>query len=257
MDSFNFTQHVSEPTLVKGHTLDLVFSIGVNVEHVHVEDVHINDHYRVFFNLECSVNPQPPKIKVERQIISPDAAERFSALFDPAKLIGCYDVDVFIQAFNSQCLEILDKVAPRKSNLLSHTKSCPWISEPIQSFKRNCRKVECLWKSSKLEVHTVHFKELRASLNELLKSARKQYFSQLISSSKRNTQILFDTINSIVFPALPQVPVFSKAESNNFLYFFVDKIKEVRANLSPPTGYNIGCEPPPTPTWSSFKPVFT
>ena len=104
IDSFNFTQHVSEPTHVKGHTLDLVLSIGLNAN-VHVEDVHISDHYCVFFNLECSVDPRPPKIKVERQVISPDAAERFSALFDPAKLIGCYDVDVFIQAF-SQCLEI-------------------------------------------------------------------------------------------------------------------------------------------------------
>ena len=175
IDSFNFTQHVSEPTHVKGHTLDLVLSIGLNAN-VHVEDVHISDHYCVFFNLECSVDPQPPKIKVERRIISPDAAERFSALFDPAKLIGCYDVDDFCQAFNSQCLEILDKVAPTKSNLLSPTKSCPWISEYIHRFKRNCRKMKLLWKPFKLEVHRVHLKELRASLNELLKTARKQYF---------------------------------------------------------------------------------
>ena len=146
-------------------------------------------------------------------------------------------------------------MAPKRSNLLSHTKSCPWISESIQSFKRNCRKVERLYKSSKLEVYRVHLKELRVSLNELLKSTRKQYFSQLISSSKRNPKILFDTINSIISPALLQVPVFSKAESNNFLYFFVDKIKELRANLFPPTGYNIGYEPPPNQTWSSFEPV--
>ncbi len=61
-DSFNFTQHVSEPTHVKGHTLDLVFSIGLNVNHVHVEDVHISDHYCVFFDLDCSVDPLTPKL---------------------------------------------------------------------------------------------------------------------------------------------------------------------------------------------------
>ena len=66
---------------------------------------------------------------------------------------------------------------------------------------------------------------------------------------------MFDTINSIVSPALPQVPVFSKTESDNFLYFFVDKIKEITANLSPPTGYNTGYEPPPTQTWTSFERV--
>lgn len=218
-----------------------------------MEDVLISDHYCVFFDLECFVDPLPTKIKAERRIITPDAAERFSALFDPAPVSGCHDVDVFFQAFNSQCLEILDKVAPKKSNFVSHIKSCPWINESILSLKRNCRKVERLWKSSKLEVHRVHLRELRASLNDLMNNTRKQYFSQLISSSKRNPKILFDTINSIVSPISPQVPFFSKAESNNFLYFFVDKIKEVRANLSPQTGYFTGCEPPPTQIWSSFE----
>lgn len=41
---FNFLQHVKGPTHEKGHTLDLVFSLGLNIDQLCVKDSHVIDH---------------------------------------------------------------------------------------------------------------------------------------------------------------------------------------------------------------------
>lgn len=254
-DSFNFIQHVTGPTHIKGHTLDLVFSLGLDIVNARVEDVHVSDHSCVFFNINFPRDPPPLRIRAQRRIINYDTAERFSALFDPCSLMGCTDVDVLIQSFNDQCLSILDKVAPVKSSTVYHKKHCPWIDEAIQSFRRNCRKVERLWKSSKLEVHRLHLKELRVTLNEMLRKARTCFFSQLISLNKHNPRILFDTINKIVSPSSPQATVSSKSACNDFLHFFVNKIRDVRINISPSLSQISACDLSPAHCWSTFTPV--
>ena len=68
-----------------------------------------------------------------------------------------------------------------------------------------------------------------------------QYFSQLISLSKKNPKILFDTTHSIVSPTTPQIPVFSQADSNALLTFFVEKIRDIRGNTLPPWCYGSAC----------------
>ena len=141
-----------------------------------------------------------------------------------------------------------------KPNTVSQRKHCPWVNDSIRNFRRNCRKAERAWKSTHLEVHRLHLRELRASLNEMLRTARTQYFSKLISSNKKNPKFLFDTINSIVSPTTPPVPVHSIADSNYFLHFFVNKIRDIRSSISPLT-INIVSDPSPSHSWSSFKPA--
>ena len=227
-DSFNFTQHISGPTHTKGHTLDLVFSFGLNIANVCVEDVCVRDHSCVFFDLTIPLDPPPPKMRAKRCFINEDVVRKFSVLFDPYSLVGFSDAD---------CLDIIDEVAPLNLSNVSHKNHCPWIYEPIKNLQRNCRKVERLWKSTNLEVHRIHLKELRASLNEILRYARTQYFSKLISLNEKNPKILFDTIHSIVCPTDPQIPVFSQADSNALLTFFVEKIRDIRGNTLPPSCY--------------------
>ncbi len=175
-DSFNFTQHVSGPTHSKGHTLDLVFSLGLNIANVCVEDVCVSDHSCVFFDLTFPLDPPPPKMRVVRRFINEEAVQKFSVLFDPRSLVGYSDADALIGAFNSRCSDIINKVAPAKSCLVSHKKHCPWIDEPIKNLQRNCRKVERLWKTTNLEVHRIQLKELRGvgGIDEYMERKQRQ-----------------------------------------------------------------------------------
>ena len=117
--------------------------------------------------------------------------------------------------------------------LVPSVSSSPWLNDNICCFRCKCMRVERLWKSTKLHVHCLHYKDLLTDFNSMVKDVRASYFANLISSSTRNPKVLFHTINNIVTPGPPDVPVFSNKEDSNFLSFFVDKIRDVRASIIP------------------------
>lgn len=65
-DSFNLTQHVSGPTHVKCHTLDLVFSLGLNIDQIHVKNSFMSDHYCILLNVLFPLSP--PSCKSVRDL---------------------------------------------------------------------------------------------------------------------------------------------------------------------------------------------
>lgn len=69
-ESFNFLQHVSGPTHRAGHTLDLVFSHGLTIENVCLEDYLVSDHKCVLFDVTCNTDLLPPNHMSHRRIIN-------------------------------------------------------------------------------------------------------------------------------------------------------------------------------------------
>lgn len=135
-----------------------------------------------FLNLSFPLDPTPVKCRIVKPVITQDVAQKFSDLFNPSLLRDCPDVAT---CFNNHCSVILKVAAPIKPAFLPLTKLTSWINESIRKSKRNCRKVERLWKSTNLEVHRLHLRKLWL-----------EYFPNLISSYKKNSKVLFETINS-------------------------------------------------------------
>jgi len=83
-ESFHFKQCVSGPTHIKGHTLDLVFSLGLNIDQLSVMDINnVSDHSCIFFNLSFNIDCPPCTPLLQRRIISQTTVEKFSEAFDP------------------------------------------------------------------------------------------------------------------------------------------------------------------------------
>ena len=233
-ESFNFAQHVSGPTHTKGNTLDLVFTLGLKVSKVGSEDLCESDHKCVLFNLAFDNDYSPARRVKSSRILNRLAVENFSAAFDRNILLSCQDdVESLARAFNIHCSAILDDVAPLVTRTVPAINSTPWINEEIRTLKRKCRKTERLWKSTNLQVHREYLKDLYSDFNEMVKNARAAYFANLIETSKRNSRVLFKTINNIVNSPLPPVPVYSNEDCNGFLRFFVGKVADVRASITP------------------------
>lgn len=172
-ETFNFKQHVSDPSHNRGHILDLVLSTGLDIEQLMVEDVLISDHYCVSFNLSNMVIIAPPISRVVRQrrFINQAALDGFSVYFDPSSLAKCSDTQSFMNCFHTQCLETLNTVAPVKHCTRPVKKPLPWMNIKTGNLKRLCRKTERLWKASKLEVHRLHLKNLIMELNKSISCA--------------------------------------------------------------------------------------
>lgn len=221
-ESLNFKHHVSGPTHIKGHTLDLAFSRGLKTNDACVKNVHVRDHSCIFFSLSFVLDPSLHKLMIHRWIINQDPAERVSAFFDANMTHS--DFHTFILSFNNECKSTFNTLAPLKQRIVKYSSFCTWKNEQIYYFRRYLYKLEHLWKASKLQLHELHVKESVSSLNDRSKNARIEYFSNLIASQKKNLKVLFDTIKNFVSPNIPHAPVFLKSECKKFLHCFVIKL---------------------------------
>ncbi|MEQ2232774.1 hypothetical protein ILYODFUR_014950 [Ilyodon furcidens] len=93
----------------------------------------------------------------------------FSSLFSPEFYdSNMTDLHSIVSCFTVQCKDILDLTATVKQSTAQHLNCCPWINEEIRTLNRTYCKTKGLWKSSKLEVHRLHLKDLILSLNDLI-----------------------------------------------------------------------------------------
>ncbi len=67
----------------------------------------------------------------------------------------------------------------------------------------------------------------------MVKEAREHYFSDLIFTSQHNRRFLFKTVDLLVNPPPPMVPIESDADCDTFLSYFNDKVESIRASITP------------------------
>lgn len=98
------------PTHNKGHTLDLVFSPGLDFFNFPIEDILVREHYCIFLNLIFS----PDLLPLKRPMANQDTIDRFSALFDPCSAVRSNDAEAFLPVL---IITAWDKVALIKYSL--------------------------------------------------------------------------------------------------------------------------------------------
>ena len=206
------------------------------------------------FSVAFDIDFVPEKSVKHSRILNSTAVESFRACFDPSLLSQTNDVDVLVRVFHSQCASILDDVAPTVTRSARKHNSSPWMNEGVYELRRKRRRAERMWRSSKLEVHRLHLKDLTSELNKSVRDARAAYFASLLSRSKNNPRMLFKIINSIVSPPSPPLPVFSKEDCDSFLAFFVNKVMNVRSSIIPSSSPHVTCPVSP-PQLCTFSPV--
>ena len=84
-ESFNYIQHVSHPTHIRGHTLDLVFTLGLNIDSICCEELHVTDHECALFNLSFNLDSLPSKHVKCSHILNHLSAEKFLQLLTQAQ----------------------------------------------------------------------------------------------------------------------------------------------------------------------------
>jgi hypothetical protein len=211
IDSFNLVQSVNGPTHEHGHTLDLVLSYGISVSYVDVCDAVFSDHKPVIFGVSCpcQIEKPHPSVRLCRRI-NTSVINEFATIFennynvaDPH--LSYSDPESLLVSFNSVCTTILDDVAPLKVRRVK-TKVEPWINDTTRALRQICRRAERKWQKDRLQVSYDILKDSLQTYQGAVKTAKAQYFSDIIERNYHRPRVLFSTINSIVNPPNVIVP---------------------------------------------------
>ena len=258
LSEFSLSQLVSQPTHKHGHTIDSVIVRESDnlVNSIKVNDRIRSDHFPVVFSLDLS-KPTRSRKHVERRVLSSidfisfasDAADRLSHVPDSADKVAEY---------NSTLRQLLDERAPLSKRLVPDRPFAPWYCQEILIAKRERRRAERLWRSTRLTVHRQIYRKHSNKLNELISSKKNSYFSSTVlkaNSSKDLFSVLNGLLGSNQSSPLPSTHNMADLP-DAFSSFFDLKVRKLRANLD--TTHFVPSQPDPifagTPL-DAFTPV--
>ena len=263
IESFDFVLHPSGPTHNKGHTLDLVLTTGLKISQLETIDFYLSDHKSLVFSIITAPPPRKTPTSICSRILTPLTSTKFTTVFDATATFPApsLSTDDQLTLFNKTCKLTLDLVAPFKTRTKLTDRPSPWLTDHTRALKRELRKIERKWKSTKLSVFYERLKDLMRNYNAAVKVARNNYFSSLISNNHLNPRTLFQTIDRVVgAPKTLDVPA-SHDHCESFLTFFTDKIQAIRSqmpNIHPPSSTPttaITSHDPPKTSISSLTPI--
>lgn len=193
INSFDLTQSVCGPTHRQGHTLDLIISHGLPVSLTEISKTCISDHYPILFDF----SPPPPAPRplisaCRRRIITSSTASHFASAFTLTELYT--DVapptcpDNFISSFYSTCSNILDTVAPFR-NKTTRIKPEPWLNDTTRELRQCCRQADRRYKKDRLQVSLQILRENLDIYQKAVQEAKRQYLSNIISTSSNNPKV--------------------------------------------------------------------
>ena len=196
----------------------------------------ISDH----FIIQCSVGFSRPALSCKkltfRKLKNIDIAT-FSA--DIASSMLCASVhwdnnDALSDCFNKTLADILDKFAPLKTRTMVNLPKVPWFNDDIKQFKRQRRHLEKKAVKTDLPGDWNNYHKVRNECSAFLKSARVNYFSNLIDQCADDYRKLFRVVNSLcrqpLKTALPEQTDPTKL-ANEVGIFFLKKIEIIKENL--------------------------
>ena len=238
LETFSLSQHVSGPTHLSGHTLDLIVTRSSDdvVLASPKATFPISDH----FIIQCPIGFPRPALSCKeltfRKLKNIDIAE-FSA--DIASSVLCASVhwdniDALSDCFNMTITDILDKHAPLKTRIMINRPKIPWFNDDIKQLKRKRRRLEKKALKTDLPGDWNNYHKVRNQYSALLKSARVNYYSNLIDQCAGDSRKLFRVVNSLsrepLETALPEYDDPTKL-ANEFGTFFLKKIEIIKENL--------------------------
>ena len=142
-----------------------------------------SDHFCVLAYFDVTIPQSPPTFveahnirAIYRPTLKEDLRSHFSALSCPSAV-----------GLDSTLWTVLDKHAPATQRKVSTRRSCPWysaVSEELRAAKRERRKAERQWLSTRLTVHKQVYNAAKRHVTRLVQAAKTSFFSTKIMESK-------------------------------------------------------------------------
>ncbi len=269
IDRNNFVNHVTTPTHVSGHTLDLVLSPSDSNRVVDVAVDLINpalsDHALITFSYDVPKPPSYNKIIRFRNYKNVDHAQLSHevcaslASVDWSELSSDGMVLLHNQMlgsfFNKYCPEIVKKIVVRDNS--------PWFDASIVSLRRLRRRAERDWRTKQTDEARIHYATARDAVTLAVKQRKIEYYKTKIESCDGDQRKLSGVVGSLLGKRCRSIRPTSISDvqlATDFASFFTSKVSSIRAELNVidvADEFSVGPLPRPTAnlTISIFQPV--
>lgn len=232
MEDLQFTQHLHVSTHTKGHTLDALFSYGMEVSQIKVIEIAWSDHKLVTYNL--------PDFALRRPIIMNKITK--SAPLRKLKNIRCEDfekvylsqplllideerntielknevergierLEAAFNVFEMKLKKTLDTVAPLNiaNNRTRATKTNPWFTPNLSLLKTQRRALERRWVKYHLPKDKLAYCSHCCYYAKMAKLQKRTHYNSHIQDAPNDIGELFKIVRELFVPKKlePKIP---------------------------------------------------
>ena len=205
LQSVGLQQHITEPTQIQGHTLDLAITCSSDNILNKVPEVHrfISDHASVY----CTIHPDRPcmttenvvcrKLKsVDLESLKRDLSDSLLCSDPPDLQLYLHsedpcDLDAIVRRYNTTLSKVIDCHAPLKTKTVNVRPAVPWYNDEIKVAKRLRRKAERTWRRTRSVSDLNIFKSHRNRMTYLMNQARQAFYTNFIDENSTGHKRLF------------------------------------------------------------------
>ena len=234
LDSFALKQHVSMPTHVLGHTLDLIITRACDdaiLGNPATCDL-ISDHFAIRCTLSIAKPSNPPITKVFRNLKDIDMDALRSDLMNSDLICKPHsDIEKLVDQYNCSLSKILNIHAPERTKTCQSSNRHKWYTPNIHKSRQIKRQLQRKWKKSRSE-HDLHaLISHRDALKALISDAKLKYYCGEFEKVRGDQSALYKKANKILHREksnpMPHEPGPQKL-CEDFNDFFFSKIERIR-----------------------------
>ena len=133
-----------------------------------------SDHAAITCNLHIA-RPEPVKMNISLRKLHDIDLDSFRTDILNSSLFSSPIIDLLVNEFNNVLMDLPDNDAPLITCTVRCRPNAPWYTDELRDMKRESRRLERRWISSKLEIHKQFLKEHCKKYNQAIKYAKETY----------------------------------------------------------------------------------
>ena len=106
-------------------------------------------------------------------------------------------LDSLVSCYNNTLSSVLDRHVPLKRRIVTSRAMVPWYDEEIKLAKKERRKAERKWRTTKKTADFNKFKSLKNHCTQLMRKAKCSFFSDFVKENSNNQGTLFKAIKGM------------------------------------------------------------
>ena len=237
LDTFSLHQHVTFPTHIYGHWLDLLITRS-NCKHVKAVSSSdgVSDHLTVLIDLWLQIKYSPEKAnitfrpihKIDLDTLHMDLSNSDLLMHPKTSLLE------LTAQFSETLSHLLDKHAPRQTKMIQPRPPSPWLSLEIILAKRRRRYLERVWRRTRSPLDRSRYTKQLHLCNRMMSKSKSDYYASLRSNNSANPRHMWNSVNKILHREKSKsLPDYTSLDTlcSSFSKFFNDKITLIRSDF--------------------------